>query len=167
MGQQVGSEPDLLLEVNDFTLIFPSFLEMIWLTAWEKQIPLFVNTKSISCLAELSLTVFLLSVQGLQSATGDRTSTRRTADGKSASLSAVSAVTALEAGSAPILPTNLPPLSFSVTTSSQSGVFSPRLCQRNKPMQVIGKQVLWSLPCAARSVCSEVCFVWYARREEV
>lgn len=29
MGQQVGSEPDLLLEVNDFTLIFPSFLEMI------------------------------------------------------------------------------------------------------------------------------------------
>ena len=23
MGQQVGSEPDLLLEVNDFTLIFP------------------------------------------------------------------------------------------------------------------------------------------------
>lgn len=29
MGQQVGSEPDLLWDVNDFTLIFPSFLEMI------------------------------------------------------------------------------------------------------------------------------------------
>lgn len=29
MGQQVGSERDLPLEVNDFTLIFPSFLEMI------------------------------------------------------------------------------------------------------------------------------------------
>lgn len=29
MGQQVASEPDLMLEVNDFTLIFHSFLEMI------------------------------------------------------------------------------------------------------------------------------------------
>lgn len=69
MGQQVGSEPDLLLEVNDFTLIFSSFLEMIWLTVGEKQIPLFVNTKSISWLAELSptLTVFLLGEQGLPS----------------------------------------------------------------------------------------------------
>lgn len=72
MGQQVGSEPDLLLEVNDFTLIFHSFLKMIWLTVRENQIPLFVNTKSISWLAELSLTVFLLGEQGLQSATGDR-----------------------------------------------------------------------------------------------
>lgn len=75
MGQQVASEPDLVLEVNDFTLIF---LEMIWLTIREKQIPLFVNTKSISCLAELSLTVFLLGEQGPQSATGDRTNTEST-----------------------------------------------------------------------------------------
>lgn len=80
MGQQVGSEPDLPLEVNDFTLIFPSFLEMIWLTVWEKQIPLFVNTKSISCLAELSLTVFLLAEQGLQSAAGDRANTERSVE---------------------------------------------------------------------------------------
>lgn len=29
MGQQVASEPDLMLEVNDFSLIFPSFPEMI------------------------------------------------------------------------------------------------------------------------------------------
>lgn len=73
MGQQVGLEPDLLLEVNDFTLIFPSFFEMIWLTVWEKQIPLFVNTKSISWLTALSLTAFLLAEQGLPSATEDRT----------------------------------------------------------------------------------------------
>lgn len=65
MGQQVASEPDLVLEVNDFILIFSSLLEMIWLTVWEKQISLFVNTKSISCLTELSLTVFLLGEQGL------------------------------------------------------------------------------------------------------
>lgn len=77
MGQQVGSDPDLLLEVNDFTLIFHSFLKMIWLTVRENQIPLFVNTKSISWLAELSLTVFLLGEQGLQSATGDRTNIGR------------------------------------------------------------------------------------------
>lgn len=64
MGQQVASEPDLALEVNGFTLIFPSFLEMIWLTVQEKLILLFVNTKSISRLAAPSLTVFLLSSAG-------------------------------------------------------------------------------------------------------
>lgn len=99
MGQQVGTEPDLLLEVNDFTLIFPSFLEMVWLTAWEKEIPLFVNTKSISRLTELSLTVFLLGEQGLQSATGDGTGAHRgPVDGKSAFLSAAHSW-CLEAGS--------------------------------------------------------------------
>lgn len=59
MGQQVASEPDLMLEVNDFTLIFHSFLEMIWLTICGKVIPLFVDTKSISRLSDLSLTLFL------------------------------------------------------------------------------------------------------------
>lgn len=86
MGQQVASDPDLVLGVNDFTLIFPSFHEMIWLTVREKQIPLFVNTKSISCLTELSLTEFLLGERGLQSATGDKHGKQlKSADGKSAS----------------------------------------------------------------------------------
>lgn len=67
MGQQVGTQLDLQLQVNDFTLILPSFSEMIWLTVGEKQIPLFVSTKSISRSAELSLTVFLLSKPGPQS----------------------------------------------------------------------------------------------------
>lgn len=73
MGQQVANEPDLMLEVNDFSLIFPSFLEMIWLTIHLKPISLFVDTKSISRLSGPSLTLFLSGGWSLQSAVGGRT----------------------------------------------------------------------------------------------
>lgn len=130
MGQQVASQPDLVLEGNDFILIFPSFLEMIWLTVRRggNRSPCLLIQNQFHALPSYLWQCFcwVSKVFSQPLETGQTRKAPRSTDGKSASVSV------WKAGSSPTLPTNSPPLRFSVMTSGQSGAFCARQSQRNK-----------------------------------
>lgn len=128
--------------------------------------PLFVNTKSISCLAKLSLTVFLLGRASVFSQQPETGQTRRSGedaeDGKSARVRSCAIV--WKAASCPALPTNSPPLGFTVLTSGQK--LHARRMRRNGSLGIIGRQVVWSSQHQPGGLISAIARVFHVKCQQ-